>query len=62
MELTIFPLLTLAFESDLLRQLREELLHTVLHILSGFVARDGRLKKVRKKQQHLNLVFLGRSY
>lgn len=61
MELTVFPLLTCAFESDSLRQLRGELPHTVLHILSGIVARDGRLKKVGKKQ-HLTLVFMGRSY
>lgn len=36
MELTVFPLLTYAFESDEIRQLRGKLPYTVLHTLLGF--------------------------
>lgn len=36
MEVTVFPLLTYAFESDAIRQLRGKLPYTVLHTLSSF--------------------------
>lgn len=36
MELTVFLLLTRAFEPDATRQLRGKLLHSVLRTLSGF--------------------------
>ena len=41
MELTVFPPLTYAFESDAIRQLRGKLPHTVLHTLSGFEKQEG---------------------
>lgn len=56
MELTVFPLLTCAFEPDAIRQLRGKLLHTLLHTLSGF-EKKGMLRKGCLRRDNITNLF-----